>query len=440
MELAIRDMPEGFGAAEWKDLTNLHPLGLIAVIVLGLVMLNIRRQFSILPLFVMACFVSSVQKLVVFTFDFNLLRIMVIFGLLRLFYRKEYIGFKWIALDKAVLFWTLSSMFFRMLREMTFPAFVNSMGSSFDVLGMYFLFRGLIRDYKDVHSIIFGCIIVSIILMGAFLFENATRKNLFSVFGGVPRITMVREGRLRCQGAFSHPILAGCFWASLMPLFASYWWTKGKKKFWAVAGVFSSGVIVICCASSTPVLGVLAAFFGGGIFFLRNYMKLLRRMVLLFLISLHMIMNAPVWHLIARTSAVGGSTGWHRYNLINQAIERFGEWWLVGTSSTAHWGWGLQDITNQYVLEGVKGGFCTLLLFVTIIVLAFQRVGHLWHSYPKNSYRLAISWALGVSLYVHCVQFIGISYFGQTKIAWYLILAMIGSLPTPPTQKNQIKN
>ena len=40
----------------------------------------------------------------------------------------------------------------------------------------------------------------------------------------------------------------------------------------------------------------------------------------------------------------------------------------------------------------------------------------------------AMAWALGVSLFIHCVIFIGVSYFGQSMMLWYLMLAMIGSL------------
>ncbi len=47
--------------------------------------------------------------------------------------------------------------------------------------------------------------------------------------------------------------------------------------------------------------------------------------------------------------------------------------------------------------------------------------------------KLALAWALGVSLFVHCVVFIGVSYFGQVLLVWYVGLGFIGSLtPTGP--------
>lgn len=38
-ETFIRTMPEGFGGLAWKDVTTIHPLGLTAVIILGVAML-----------------------------------------------------------------------------------------------------------------------------------------------------------------------------------------------------------------------------------------------------------------------------------------------------------------------------------------------------------------------------------------------------------------
>jgi O-antigen ligase len=39
-----------------------------------------------------------------------------------------------------------------------------------------------------------------------------------------------------------------------------------------------------------------------------------------------------------------------------------------------------------------------------------------------------MAWALGVSLFVHCVVFTSVSYFGQSVLAWYLTIGIIGSL------------
>jgi hypothetical protein len=414
--------------SEYVGQTTVHPLGLLAVAILGVCVLLLPRRWSVFPFLIMACFISSAQRIVIIGLNFDFLRIMVLFGVMRLILRKEYSNFVWKPLDKAIVLWTISSMFFYVLQQGDFSAFINRLGFAFDAFGMYFLSRCLIQNWNDVESIVLGCIWISIPVALFFLLENQTGRNLFATFGGVPPITDIREGRLRCQGAFSHAILAGCFWASLMPLFAAYWWKGTKGRFWVVIGLTTSSIIVICCASSTPVMGVIAGIIGGGMFLLRRQMRLVRWAVVLTLVGLHMVMQAPVWHLVSRISAVGGSTGWHRYYLIDSTINHFSEWFLWGTQDTSNWGWGLGDITNQYILEGVRGGILTLCLFVIVIAIAFREVGKLWRLQSRHPYLLALSWAMGVSLFVHCMNFIAVSYFGQIHIIWYLILAMIGSM------------
>jgi hypothetical protein len=418
------------GQLEYANQTTVHPLGLLAVVVLGVCVLFLPRRWSVLPILVMACFVSSAQRIVILGMDFDFLRIMVLFGVMRLILYKEYNAFAWKSLDMAMVFWTISSMFFYILQQGDFAAVVNRLGFAFNAFGMYFLFRCLIRDWRDVNQIILGSVWISILLAIFFLIENRTGRNLFSIFGGVLAVTDIREGRLRCQGAFSISILAGCFWASIMPMFAALWWKSAKERTWGVIGLAASSIIVLCCASSTPIMGVLSAIIGGLFFYFRNSMRIVRWCILLTLIALHLLMNAPVWHLISRVSAVGGSTGWHRFNLLNQAILNFNDWWFSGCSGQTVVLWGVYagDITNQYVLEGIRGGLLTLCLFIAIIVIAFREVGRLWRLQIRHPYRCALAWTLGVSLFVHCVNFIGVSYFGQIWVLWYLLLAIIGSL------------
>jgi hypothetical protein len=272
-------------------------------------------------------------------------------------------------------------------------------------------------------------VVISVPVATAFLFEFATGTNLFSAFGGVPTRTVVRDGRLRCQGAFAHAILAGCFWAAAVPLMAARWWRGRVGKASAIVGVGCGGLIIVACASSTPVLGVLCGVLGAGMFLLRRRMRLVRWGVVTTLVLLAIAMKAPVWHLIARVNVVGGSTGYHRYKLIDSAVNYFDEWWLFGTKSTAHWGWLMYDVTNQYILEGVRGGVLTMTLFIATIALAFRRVGWLWRAAGTDRWRVAFAWALGVSLFVHCMSFVSISYFGQIIMLWYLSLALIAGMP-----------
>lgn len=413
---------------DWANQTELHPVGLAAVIVLGLIVLLVPRRYAIVPFLIMACFVASRQRIVVFTLDFNLLRVLVLFGWMRILLRAETIGFVWKSLDTVFLLWAISSTTLYTILYGTTAALINRLGFMFDAAGMYFLFRVLIRNWDDVFAIMHAVIIISIPVALAFLFEKQTGRNVFSIFGGVPEFTVIRQGKLRCQGAFAHPILAGCFWASLAPVIAACWWQEGTRRFISLLGLATSLVVVYTCASSTPMAALAVAGLGAMMWPLRHWMRFIALGLASSLVGLHFVMNAPVWHLISRIDLVGGSTGWHRYYLIDQAIRHFEEWWLLGTTSTAHWGWGLSDVTNQYVLEGVSGGILTLALFLSTLAVAFISVGRIWRSVQGDRAKVALGWALGVSLFVHTMVFLAVSYFGQIVMIWYLLLAVIGSL------------
>lgn len=424
-------MGEGFGGVAYQNVTNIHPISIVAILILGIFVLCVPRRWSVIPILCITCFIPLTQKISILSMDFNILRIMVLIGTMRLIIRKDYLNFVWKPLDTAVLLWTFSMIVIYILQQRTSAAVINRLGFGYDSIGMYFLFRSLIRNWTDINYLIFGAILISIPVAVFFVIENRTGRNLFSIFGGVPSITVMRHGRLRCQGAFNHPIIAGCFWASLAPLFAAYWWKSFNDRIWAAIGVVCAVLIVFCSASSTPVLALICGLIGGLCFYLRYQMRIVRWSILLILVALHLVMNGPVWHLISRISAVGGSTGYFRYKLIDSAISHFNEWALLGTKSTAHWFWGAQDLCNYYVYQGVMGGFLTLCLFVAVLVIAYREVGRLWKSQIHSSYYLALSWAMGVSLFVHCANFIGVAYIGTITILWYLLLGIIGSFSIP---------
>src|SRR5258708_10699421 len=170
----------------------------------------------------------------------------------------------------------------------------------------------------------------------------------------------------------------------------------------------------------------------------RRQMRPLRWAVLLALMGLHLVMNGPVWSLIAHMDAVGGSSGYHRYALIDQFIRRFDEWWLVGTKHAGQWGYEMGDTSNQYVDLGVMGGFGTLVLFILVIVYCFKTLGTA-RKVATDSPAAGRVWALGAALFSHLVAFFGISYFDQTIASWYALLAMISAAAVVTAQKSSVQ-
>ena len=423
---------EPFYARGYHDSTLIHPLALGALLVLSVATVLVPRRWATFPVLLLACLIPSAQRLSLFGLDLTLLRLIVLAGWVRLLVKGEWRAIRFCRPDRYICWWAAVQATAYVLLHHTFGAFVYMSARMYEGLGTYFLFRALVRDWEDVKGVAKQLVLVSIPTGVMFLNEHFTRYNVFSVFGGVPAVTPIRYGRLRCFGAFDNPIVAGCFFATTVPLMVStWWWRGGRYRHLALVGGFFSLCVVYACASSTPVAAIGAAILGGICFQLRWWMKEIRQSVVAMLVVLHIIMDPPVWHLLSRIDLVGGSTGWHRYNLVDQAIRRVDEWGLIGIKSTGGWGVQLFDVTNQYVLEGVYGGLGALFFFVMVLVTGFRAVGMLWRSVRNDHEKRAIAWSLGVCLYAHSMCFIAVSYFGQIIVAWYMVPALIASLAEP---------
>ncbi len=411
--------------------TVLNPLALLITIIMCVTMLLIKKEKMVIPLIIVACFITQLQRIVILGVDFPMVRIILIFGFLRILLRQEKSTFKFNNIDKIILYFFLTRTILTTILWASASTFIFMLGQASEMLGAYFLLRLTVNDLDDYDAIIKTIIIAGIPMALFMTIEQATGgRNYFSIFGGVPDFDIIRDGKLRAQGAFSHPILAGTFGATLLPLSWALW--QKSKRFLPLVGFGCAIIIVFNSSSSGPIATLGVGFFGIFFWLFNKYTKITRRLFFLTLILLHLGMNKPVWHLLGRIDLVGGSTGYHRYRLIDAAVNNFFNWFLLGIKSTGVWGRQLFDITNQYILEGTRGGIIPLVLFIVIIVKCFQSVGTARSKVADDIVSQKYIWALGVLLFAHTVTFISVSYFGQMVIFYYLHLGMIASLNNLP--------
>lgn len=426
--------------------TQIEPSVIVATLLAGIALLAVRRSRSVVPVLLIACLIPVSQRVVILTLDFNMVRLLLLIGWLRVLMRDEARGFRLSRLDRIFVAWTIVASVIHVLREQSLGAVTYRLGASFDAIGCYFLFRVLIRDPHALVNSLRGMASICAIVAVTMALEHSTGRNFFAVFGGVPEHSIVREGSIRAQGAFSHPIMAGTFGATLAPLFLALLLGGFARRWLAGIGLVGATLIVVFSSSSGPFI----AYAVGGLCWMawpwRNRVRWMYGSFFGLLLVLHLIREKPVWHLIGRLSSLTGGTGYHRYMLIDAFVYFFPEWALLGTKSTAHWAWGLQDVTNQFVLEGVRGGLLTLIFFVWLLVESFRIVGVQLHGLapvrprvPPARLRLGLLvFGIGVSLVTHCVSFISVSYFGQTEFLFYLTLALAGSLmPAPAPRRAQ---
>jgi hypothetical protein len=397
-------------------------LTIFITIFLVLIMVIVPRKYILLPLVVAACWVPADQCIIVWTLNFHVLQILVLVAMARLWVAGEIIPIRWNRLDHLVLAWAVVQTIAQVAQWMSLGAMIYMSGRLLEWLGLYWVFRQSVRSWKDLRFAYATMAVCALAMTPFVALEWVSGANPFTALGRVT--TFVREGNFRCQATFPHAIMMGLFWATLVPLFVGF--AKQKRNVWLFWGAVAASTFMIWgTASSTPVLTLVAVAVLLLAFRWRSQTRLAAWGVVATLIVLQIVMKAPVWHLLARVGVVSGSTGWHRYYLVNQAIQYFPEWMLLGTRDTSHWGLGLEDVTNQFILEGVRGGFATLVLFCIILFVAARAMVRLsLHSREKGESYLA--WCVFVTIIAHCVSFFGVSYFGQISMPWYLLLASAG--------------
>jgi hypothetical protein len=407
--------------------TTVHPVGLVALVLCLLGLVFKGRQWAVQLLLVFIFAIPSAQRVHIIGLDFSFLRIIILVALSRAHFSGMTRGFSFQQPDKIILVWAIWAVIAYGFLLGSFSAVVTRTGFMVDAVGGYFVGRLYLKSWQDLRRVVLFVGYASLPILAFFLVERATGRNMFYVFGGIDQYTLVREGKLRCQGPFSHPIMAGQFWASLLPWLALTWIRRDASRMLLIGMTAAVGLIILNTASSTPVMAVLLTAAGLALFPYRGILPGLRWLAIIGLVFAQILMEKGAAHLIARVNVFAGSTGWHRYHLIDQAINHLGEWFWVGTLSTDKWGYGLQDVTNQYVLEAVRGGLLGMVLFITFLVSSFKLIGRAIKASSTEDDRW-VPWVGGVVLFVHSFSFLSVSYFGQVVASFFLFAGIIVSI------------
>jgi hypothetical protein len=420
----------GGGANE----TVLHPAVLIAMLLAMVLFFVLPRKYVIVPVLVTMFLIPFGQQFLVAGVHLFVCRILILVAFIRALGSKvpnqksSYAG-GWNSIDTAFTYYVVISAAATMVQYPDVGAFVNQIGFLWDYLLGYLLIRSLIQDEQDTFLVIKCFAGLMVLLAAAMVIEQMEMVNVFGLLGGVVAVPEVRDGKIRSQAVFQHALTAGTFAATAIPLFLLLW-KNGKAKVLTIVGIVAATVMTVATQTSTSLLtyaaGIVAVLFWP----VRKKMKMLRSCLAAVLIGLHLVMKAPVWFLIARIDLTGSSSSYHRAELIDQFVNHFSSWWLIGTKDAATWGWDMWDAQNMYVSVGEVGGLAALVFYILVISRSFARLGDARKRAKDNTQEWFI-WFLGAALFANVVAFFGVNYFDQSRIAWFALVAMICAYTTP---------
>lgn len=410
----------------------MSPTHIAATILLIALQFALPKRWAFLPLLLAAMHTSYAQVIP----SFSTARILIVLGIARATIAGD---LRWSSknpLDILFPVWGVVLVFSAVAHEPTFSEptpLIMRLRTLVDILGTFLYAKAFLRDTADYKRLAKASCISLIPLSIALAYTKLTGGfNLYSLVGGAS-YTIVRDGAIRATGPFATPILAGTVGALFIPLIATIW---KQNPIIAKIGAIACITIIFSTGSSTPIGALIFAMTALYLWKWRLRMKTIIVVSVVGLIVVDMITTRPIWYLIAITDFVGGSTGWHRSYLIDQAFNHLNEWWLLGTNYTRHWmPYGLPqkpdhaDMTNYYIHMGVIGGLPLMLLLVLMIKRAFgllsKQIKALREAGSADEFTI---WTMGALLFTHCLTCLTISYFDQTYVFFFFLLAMISNL------------
>jgi hypothetical protein len=412
----------------------MNPIALALFLACAAALLTVPRKWAPVPLLLGCTYMTLDQGINLGGISLPVYRMLLLVGTIRVVAKGELLPGGLNLIDKLMIVWGLWMLFASLFHDPARAGPVTAGGVVFNQTLIYFLIRIWCADLDEVGDVIRIVALLLVPISMEMLAEKFTGRNMFAIFGGVPEWVLVREGKLRAQGPFRHPILAGTVGATCIPLFVGI---LKRHRLAAMAGISAGLVMVLTSASSGPVMSLLAGVAALMLWRAKVHMKALRVCAVLLYLALMVVMTRPPYYLISRIDISGGSTGWHRSFLIDQTFKHLSEWWLFGTDVTRHWmpNQGIArdpqhtDITNYYISFGVSGGLLAMLLVIWILLVAFRWVGRIHDNrlekWPSQSFMI---WCVGACLFAHAVTSVSVAYFDQSMLYFWLSIAVISSV------------
>jgi hypothetical protein len=315
-------------------------------------------------------------------------------------------------------------------------------GFVMDTWCAYLAARFIVTDRSKLISII-KCISIALVPLAILgVIESVTGWQPYAPlwrfspwFRGGPVISEGRFGFARAVGPFSHAILFGGGFAIFLPLIYYLHKEKGDWRTLSYVILVIALLGALSSMSSGPWVMVIVVIF---CLVMERQKQLVKPMFVFFVISCILIgiaSNRPFYHVIASWSNPLGGASWHRARLIDLAIEHFDEWWMVGYGDKDP-GWGPQlgmgrtDVTNEYILNGIRYGIFGVIALCAVLAKAFRG---LVSTYRRMSDPIikSLCWAFGSLLFSIVIAWISVSFFGQLSTLVYCCFGIIGSLCSP---------
>jgi len=414
-------------------------------LVLSVLVLTLRPKYALVAYIIGLLWYPAYLAVSIGTIDILVGRFVVAVLLMRCYFDdKIRCKFKWNRLDTLV---TLSMVVYvgAYLITQVNPiaqTLEGRAGFVMDTWCAYLAARFIVTDRSKLISIV-KCIAIAMVPLAILgVIEAFTGWQPFAPlwrfspwFRGGRFVSEGRWGLARAVGPFSHAILFGGVFAMFLPLIYYFRREKGN---WGSLTYIISGIVMLGALSSMssgPWVMVIVVIF---CLVMEKHKQLIKPMFIFLVfscISIGIASNRPFYHVIASWANPLGGASWHRARLIDLAIENFDEWWMVGYGDKdpgwgQYLGMGRTDVTNEYILNGVRYGILGIIALCAVLAKAFRDLISTYRRMRDPALK-SLCWAFGSLLFSVAVAWMSVSFFGQLSTLVYCSFGMIGSLCSP---------
>jgi hypothetical protein len=410
------------------------PIGILIISATVLTLLFAKsRRTALFALIAGSIYVTQGQALYIAGLNIFSVRIYEVAGIYRIFSRKEFSLRNLVKVDKVLITLYIFTAVVYCLRAS--DSYANAIGVALDWTMAYLICRALLTGMDDLIWLLQRMVILLVPYVVLVYLERSHGQSMWYSMGGVSTSEgWTRFGAIRCTGSFRHPSLMGSFGASFLGLYITMICANQHRRV-AYWGAIMCILIVIGSNSGGPLNFAAINIVGWCAWRFRRKVGLVVRALPFFILALAMFMKAPVWFVLQRISDLTGGDGWHRAELIDQAVNHMRLWWFDGMdlSKTVDWfeyvlpNIDSADICNQFVLYGLEAGIGAIILFIVALTLVFRLLARAMAVVQSNleHFRTAeyFVWGLGVLLVGHIFNWMGITYFDQFYLLWALQLS-----------------
>jgi len=181
--------PQNFKFGGGVSETVLHPAVLVLVLIAGILICVSPRRRALAAFLSASLLIPVDQVLLIGPAHFPMLRILVLFGIVRMMRERAASklrifsgGLK--SLDAAVLLLAVFIALNGILLFQVSGAIINQVGELYTVVGVYFLLRFLIRNEEDVISAIQTLVVIAVVVASVMTYEVTTGHNPYALLGG----------------------------------------------------------------------------------------------------------------------------------------------------------------------------------------------------------------------------------------------------------------